>query len=439
MTFRSGSIINYQLTTFQTMKNVFLLLLLLQFSTELISQTMTEYDESKVPIFDLPNPLIAFNGEKIRTSQEWLETRRPELLDFFEEQVYGKVPGELDIKSIKVLERSDNALNGKATRRQVQITFNHQGKMLSFTILIYLPKKLDKAPIFLGYNFFGNHTVVTDSNIIVPMAWIGLSEPLGIISHIPSESARGVRSNRWPIEKLIDAGYGLATVYYGEVAPDRDDFDEGVQPLLYEKGQEKPKPNEWGKIAAWAWGYSRALDYLEGEDDIDASRIVVFGHSRLGKAALWAGVTDVRFAGVISNNSGCGGAALSKRKYGETISQINAEFPIWFCEDFKDYNNNEEVLPVDQHELLALIAPRPLYVASAVDDEWADPKGEFLSAYYASRVYALFGKDGIESKEIPKLNTPVGCTVSYHIRTGKHDVTDYDWSQYIIWADKLLK
>ncbi|MCG2459800.1 acetylxylan esterase [Flavobacteriaceae bacterium F89] len=400
---------------------------------------MTNYDESKVPTFKLPDALTTFDGDKIGTAQEWNEIRRPELYSFFETQVYGKVPEKLDISGTKVLERSGNALNGKATRRQVQLTFNHKGQILSFVILLYLPKNVDKAPIFLGYNFFGNHTVSTDTDIIVPKAWTRNSESLGITDHTPSESARGVRSNRWPIEKLIDAGHGLATIYYGEVAPDRDDYEDGVQPLLYGDGQNKPKPDEWGKIAAWAWGYGRALDYLENQADIDASRIVVFGHSRLGKAALWAGATDARFAGVISNDSGCGGAALSKRKFGETIGKINASFPLWFCENFKNYNNNEEALPVDQHELLALIAPRPLYVASAVDDRWADPRGEFLSAYYATEVFALFGINGIGSKEMPKPNAPVGSTVSYHIRTGKHDVTDYDWEQYIIWADAWVK
>jgi hypothetical protein len=421
------------------MKSIFLILVLFQFTYKSFSQTMANYDESQVPLFTLPEVLTSFDGKKIGTSQEWTETRRPELFRFFETQVYGKVPGKLDIASIKVLEKDNNALNGKATRRQVQLSFNNRGRTLNFVILLYLPKNVDKAPLFLGYNFFGNHTVSADPNIIVPTAWTRTSESLGITTNVPSEAARGVRSDRWPVEKLIDAGYGLATIYYGEVAPDRDDYDEGIHPLLYMPGQILPKLDEWGKISAWAWGYSRAMDYLENEDDIDASRIVVFGHSRLGKAALWAGASDTRFAGVISNDSGCGGAALSKRKFGETIETINTSFPVWFCENFKNYNNNEEALPVDQHELLALIAPRPLYVASAVDDQWADPKGEFLSAYYASQVYTLFGKNGIESKELPKPNSPIGSTVSYHIRTGKHDVTDYDWDQYIAWADKWVK
>jgi hypothetical protein len=303
---------------------------------------------------------------------------------------------------------------------------------------MYLPKNVTKAPVFIGYNFDGNHTVTTDVNVIISDAWAENDPSLGIVYNQLTEQSRGTSTSRWAIEKIIDAGFGLATIYYCEVDPDKNDFSDGIQPFFYVDDQKQPANNEWGSIVAWSWGLSRAMDYLEKDADVDASKVIVFGHSRLGKTSLWAGATDQRFAAVISNNSGCGGAALSKRKFGETVWRINDSFPYWFCKNFHNYGNKEDLLPVDQHELLALIAPRPLYVASAEEDKWADPRGEFLGAYYATPVYNLYGKKGMESIEMPAVNQPIQNTVAYHIRTGKHDVTDYDWEQYIKWAKKQL-
>ncbi|PIF06388.1 MAG: acetylxylan esterase [Draconibacterium sp.] len=397
------------------------------------------YEESKVPGFAVPNPLVTFNSQKVKTVKKWEHKRRLELLSFFTENVYGKVPGELKIKSAKVLEEGDDAFNGKAHRKQVQLSFEKNGKTLDFVILMYLPKNITKAPLFLGFNFYGNATVADDKNILLSNAWVSENEKFGVVDNHLTEQSRGVRTNRWAIEKMIDAGIGLATIYYGEVDPDKNDLTDGVHALFYEKGHHQPSPDEWGSIAAWAWGLSRAMDYFEQDTSVDASKIIVFGHSRLGKTSLWAGALDQRFAAVISNNSGCGGAAMSKRKFGETIGRINQTFPHWFCDNFNQFNNNEEALPVDQHELLALIAPRPLYVASAEEDKWADPHGEFLSAYYATPVWQLYRKNGIPNSTMPRVNQPIQNTVAYHIRIGAHDVTDYDWEQYIKWAKRNLK
>ena len=404
------------------------------------SQSEANYDESKVPDFELPDPLKTFGGKKIRNSKQWVKRGKPELLNFFTKNVYGEVPGELSFTSAEIVEQTDNALNGKAKRRQVELIFQKGNQRLHFFILIYLPKNVEKAPVFLGYNFYGNHTVTDDVNVIISEAWSRDNPSFGIINNQLTEQSRGVRTNRWAIDKMLDAGIGLATIYYGEVDPDKDDFSDGIHPFFYVDNQQQPAASEWGSIAAWSWGLSRTMDYFETNNEVDENKVIVFGHSRLGKTSLWAGASDERFAGVISNCSGCGGAALSKRKFGETVARINTSFPHWFCKNFRNYNNNEEALPVDQHELLALIAPRPLYVASAEEDQWADPHGEFLSAFYASKVYDLFDKKGIPSDEMPNVNEPVQNTVAYHIRTGIHDVTDFDWEQYIKWAkEQVLK
>lgn len=403
------------------------------------AQFEPNYDESKVPEFQIPDPMMTFSGETVKNSEEWNTKRRPELFNFFEENVYGKVPGILDNASFNIVEKNGAALNGKAYRKQIEVSLQKGRRSLNFTILLYLPKNKDKAPLFLGYNFYGNHTITTDPNILVSKAWTRNNEEMGITGNQATETSRGARTHRWAVDKILDNGYGLAVIYYGEVDPDKNDFSDGLHALFYEDGQKRPKTDEWGSIAAWAFGLSRALDILERDEQVDASKVIAFGHSRLGKAALWAAATDERFAGVISNNSGCGGAALSKRKFGETVGRINTSFPHWFCDNFEKYNENEEALPVDQHQLLALIAPRPLYVASAEGDQWADPKGEFLSAHYTFPVYALFDKKGIATQNMPKVNEPIHNTVAYHIRKGIHDVTDYDWEQYLIWAKKFIE
>lgn len=404
-----------------------------------VAQYKPNYDESKVPEFKLPDPLKTFRGKKVRNAKQWEKKRRPELLDFFTTNIYGEVPGTLEISNINVFDNDNNALGGKAHRKQVELTIKKDGQELHYSILMYLPKGVEKAPMFLGYNFYGNHTIVDDVHVQISEAWANDNPSFGIVHNQLTEQSRGVRTNRWPIEKILDSGYGLAVIYYCEIDADKDDFTDGVHPFFYIDGQQQPAGDEWGAISAWAWGLSTAMDYFEKDSEVDETKVIVFGHSRLGKTSLWAGATDERFAGVIANNSGCGGAALSKRRFGETVWRINRNFPHWFCRNFRNYSKNEEALPVDQHQLIALIAPRPVYIASAEEDKWADPKGEFLSALYASQVYKLYGKKGIAQKEMPEVNRPIQNTVAYHIRTGKHDVTDYDWEQYLKWANTFIK
>lgn len=397
------------------------------------------YDESKVPEYQLPDVLTRFNGRKVKSEKVWFKKQRPEILKVFTDEVYGKVPGELKISEVKVWETSNDAINGLAIRKQISLLFKKSDRNLEVNVLMYLPKTDQKVPVFLAYNFTGNHAVYNDPRIRLTESWVANDPSVGIINNQVTEQSRAAASDRWPVDEIIKAGFGLVTVYYGDIDPDKNVFSDGIEPFFYKGNQTKPKSDEWGSIAAWAWGLSRVMDYLETDSLVDSKKVAVLGHSRLGKTALWAGATDQRFSMVISNESGCGGAALSKRIFGETVQTINTSFPHWFCDNFLKYNDNEGQLPVDQHMLLALIAPRPLYVASAEGDQWADPRGEFLSAKYASAVYELLGLEGLPIKEMPEVNHPVMGTIGYHIRSGKHNLTLYDWEQYIKFAHKHFK
>ncbi|PSR57319.1 acetylxylan esterase [Adhaeribacter arboris] len=400
------------------------------------AQENFNYDEAKVGTYLLPSLLQTPDGKKITSSTQWNNLQRPALLKLFADNVYGRLPGKPRGLHFKVNLEDKAALGGKAILKQITIYFTPADTGASMDVLLYLPKQVKgPVPVFAGLNFKGNHTVHTDPQIKITKRWVADDKNAGITGNRANENTRGLQASRWVVEEIIARGYGLATAYYGDLEPDHPEgWQTGIRSQLSKSLQ--IQPNEWGAIGAWAWGMSRMMDYFETDPAINAKKVALQGHSRIGKAALWAGANDTRFAMVISNESGEGGAALARRWYGETVARLNSAFPHWFSPNYKKFNDKPNELPVDQHQLLALIAPRPLYVASAQEDQWSDPKGEFLSAQAALPAYQLFAKKVIHQNEMPGLNQPVGETVRYHNRSGKHDVTLYDWQQYLDFADK---
>jgi hypothetical protein len=367
------------------------------------------FEEARVGPYELPDLL-----GRARTAAEW-KARRAEILEHFRANVYGRRPGKPQRLRFETIDENASAMSGAATLKRVAVHSAQDGRTHRFDLTIFIPNAAKgPAPAFLLINNRG----------------VNLSDP-----------TRKERSGFWPAETLVARGYAIAVLQYGELAPDnRDRFRDGVIQLFEGTTTGERKPDAFAALAAWGWGASRAVDYFETDRRIDARRVAIVGHSRGGKAALWAGAEDERIALTISNESGEGGAALTRRNFGETLGRITDSFPHWFAPIYRTYASRESSLPIDQHMLIALIAPRAVYVASADEDLWSDPRGEFLALAHASPVHALFGERPIRPGDMPPLDRPFAAgRRGYHIRSGAHDLTIFDWERYADFADVVLQ
>lgn len=377
-----------------------------------MAQQNANYDESKVPGIILPDPFVSLKGQLISTPQEWEEIRRPEILNLFRENVYGNIPTDFDNISFSEVQESENPYPEKAILQEVDIVTSRNGKSNTMRLNIFLPKN-EKGPF--------------------PIVLL--------INHRPKpENGDLVEEGYWSVLELIDRGYATASFHGETVAPDdAERFSEGILNTLYP--EELTKTDGMRTLGAWGWGAMRAMDYFEQNSMFDTKRSALVGHSRGGKAALWAAANDTRWSVAFPNESGCGGAAISRRKYGETVTVINTSFPHWFAQNFRAYNNQEEILPVDQHMLAMLIAPRAVYFASARGDQWADPKGEYISMQLGSRVYSEIYKQDVNFPlAFEELNSPIlQPSAGYHIREGKHNLTGEDWKHFIDFAEIQFK
>jgi len=393
------------------------------------------YDEAKIVPYTLPDPLVLSDGARVKNAAEWLGFQRGEILDLLKKEEYGEIPPRPDSMRFETLTVRNDALGDTAVRKEIRLHFGmNNGKTHHFDMLLYIPKHAEcPAPAFLGLNFKGNHATTGEEDV----AETGFSSP----GELVFQDARGAQSERWSFREVIARGYASATVCYHDIYPDfKDKTSESVFGMLFPEAEHASLPRNYTPIGAWAWGLSRALDCLEAETSVDSSRVAVHGHSRLGKTSLWAGAVDSRFKLVIANCSGCGGAALHKRKIGENVEAlISHGCADWFVTAFHRYSGKEELMPFDQHELLALIAPRALCLGTATLDIDSDPMGEFLAAVHASEIYALFGGAGLPAVAMPPSDVNITGSISFHCRTGKHNQTLQDWLHYLDAADTYLR
>lgn len=377
---------------------------------------ITNYDEDKVSPYTLPDPLVLQDGRPVRDAATWLQLRRPELLKLYETDIYGRVPERAPKVTWRVVGIEPNALDDTAMRKEIVGHWGDKPDGPTLDVHLYLPvKAAGPVPVLLHILFFGDP----------PAAPAGPARRFNEIG---------------PIADILARGYGYATFRYTEVQPDAANTTQaGVIGLALAPGQAKPAADEWGTISAWAWAASRVLDYFESDAAVDAQRVALIGHSRLGKTVLWAGARDPRFALVFSSCSGEMGAALARRDFGETVDDMAANFGYQFAGNFQRYPGHWNDLPVDAHMLIALNAPHPVFITGGTQDLWADPRGEFLAEVAAGPVYRLLGKQDLGVSDGPPLNTPlITADLGFHYHTGGHAITAADWNAFLAFADRHL-
>jgi hypothetical protein len=379
-----------------------------------------------------PDPLVMLDGKPVTTRKEWFKKRRPELKTLFQHYMYGWFPPPVKVTG-EVTYTDKNFFGGKATLKLATISLG-QAPAPQVHLLMVIPNQRKKpAPIFLGMNFNGNHTLVADTNVPLPAVWMP-GKPPNVVDHHATEAGRGGEADAWALEQSIDRGYAVASYYCGDVELDKTNAEGGVREMIH-----APRaPDDWGTIAAWAWGMQRVMDYLARDRDIDKRRIALVGHSRLGKASILAGAFDDRVALIVPLQAGCGGTAPSRGKIGESVKRINTSFPEWFCGVFKQFNDQPERLPFDQDCLIALCAPRPVLLGAAVEDTWGNPAGVFEMLQAAGGAYRLAGAGGLAAATMPETNVLIDSTLGYFIRPGKHSMTRGDWKVFLDFADKHL-
>ena len=385
------------------------------------------YNEDSVGKYTLPDPLIMLNGKKVKNARTWYKKRRPEVVRLFEEFQYGRIPEKPEDMSFNVHEKGTPALQGKALRKQVTVYFTKDTSRYKMDILIYLPADATgPVPLFLNISFTANSTVEDDPAIKGRYVWGRDGK------RVPVKPMGGF--GRIDINQFLSQEIGFANIYYGDIEPDfADGVKYGIRGYYLEPGTTYPKPDEWGAISAWSWGLSRAMDYFETDTQIDSRKVALFGVSRLGKTVLWTGARDPRFGMVIASCGGEGGAAISRRWYGETIDHMThpTRYFYQFAGNWRNYKDDPSESPVDGHMLVALMAPRPLLLQTGDSDYWSDPKGEFVAAVAGGPVYELLGKKSLRTNVMPPAGVPILNDLGYFMHAGGHGALPADYEIFI--------